>query len=211
MHFTHVINFLAPKNYKFAGADNATAIRDVWEHDNAAYGEANNIRLETLLAWFSAYPRGGFYLWHGGKIAAGFGLWPLTQEAYSALRDGSLAEDAIGPQHFHQVTPTSPAAYWYLSGFFVEKYYRKSWVLPCLLAKAFARWSRSGNVAPECKLLGFGLTTGGARVMEQLGFSRIIPGRTTLPSFELVIEDPLGIEEMLSRIPAAYAHRFSRL
>ena len=196
-----------PQGFSIAGASTPAAIRAVWDRDNAAYGDAN-ISLESLQAWFNAYPAGGLYVWRDGKIAAGFGLWPLNKDAYEGLRNGTLDEDSIGPDQFAPTSKGQRAAYWNLAGFFVEPEFRGSWVLPTMLAAGFDQWSRSGHAANECSVLSLALSAAGARTLLRMGFA---PVSSDLPivRHELRLLLPAGLLDMQSRIGAAFCHRFN--
>jgi hypothetical protein len=202
------IPFSLPTGFAMAGASSEDAIRQVWERDNAAYGDAN-IGLDALRSWFAGYQAGGLYVWNAGRIVAGVGLWPLREESYAALRLGTLGEDSVGPADFPVMGEGRTCGYWNLSGFFVESKYRRSVMLPALLSEAFYRWERSGDAAPRCAILGLGMSAAGARTMANLGFVPVPPPIPGLPRYEMRIGLPSGCAALQARIANSYAHRLA--
>lgn len=198
--------FPLPEGLTIAGADTDSAIEQVWERDNAAYGE-EDISLGALKSWFSAYGAGGLYVWQGLRIIAGFGLWPLRKESYNALLDGSLDENSIGPDHFGQATIDHPCAFWNFSGVFVEPEYRRTTVLPSLLNAAFTSWALAGAAATPCSIVAIGLSEAGIQILTTLEMTRarIYPNR--LPRFEININLSEGLTDITERINRRYRSR----
>lgn len=193
-----------PPGFAIHGALGESQIRQVWERDNAAYGEAN-IGFPELASWFEAYPAGGLYVWHHARIIAGSGLWPLTTSAYAALKAGQLAEDGIGPACFP--APGQAAPWWHLSGVFVEPEFRRTWVLPALLAETFWHWSEAAPLGDSAAVLACSITPGGVRILDALGFARIASVPGTAPRHELTLDPRRDGPTMAERIAQAYRGR----
>lgn len=205
MSLAPVNPFRLPPGISLAGATTDAAIKQVWERDNAAYGD-ENIGMQALRSWFQGYPAGGLYAWQDGRIVAGIGLWPLIEQSYKALRDGSLNEDSIGPTHFPRIGPDSTCAYWNLSGVFVEPEWRRTTVLPALMCETFWLWAVSGACAAQCSILGLAISEGGTKILRTLGFC-VSSGNHSLPRYELQMDINAGAGLLVSKIKEAYAHR----
>src|SRR5258707_10804381 len=95
-------------------ASNAAELEDLWEIDNAAYGEAS-ITYEKFQDWWFSYPSGLHALFFRTRVMAAIGILPLSARSAELFPTGRLKESQLNGRAMRPFTNDS-TQFWYISG-----------------------------------------------------------------------------------------------
>ena len=89
-------------------------LEDLWEIDNAAYGEAS-ITYEKFRDWWFSYPPGLHALFFRTRVMGAIGIWPLSARYAELFRNGRIKESQLNGRAMRPFMNT-PAQSWYIMG-----------------------------------------------------------------------------------------------
>ena len=89
-------------------------LEDLWEIDNAAYGEAS-ITYEKFRDWWFSYPPGLHALFFRTRVMVAIGIWPLSARYAELFRNGRIKESQLNGRAMRPFMNT-PAQSWYIMG-----------------------------------------------------------------------------------------------
>lgn len=69
-------------------------LEDLWEIDNAAYGEAS-ITYEKFQDWWFSYPAGLHALFFRTRVMGAIGIWPLSARLAELFTNGRIKESQL--------------------------------------------------------------------------------------------------------------------
>jgi hypothetical protein len=195
---------------QFRVADTEAAFAEACRASQEAYGEAN-VSPDRTLKWWRRHPRAVLAAYctmsaSVPELAGQVSIWPLKAGPYERLRAGKMREGELSHQSIASPSTDAPCAYWYISNVLVHKSFRRSALVPELLAQAIRTWSESGVIAERVHLLAFAYSTDGEKLLRRFGFLMLRPRTSTeWPIFELELDRGDLPSALLSRLPASHA------
>jgi hypothetical protein len=173
-------------------------LEDLWEIDNAAYGEAS-ITYEKFRDWWLSYPSGLHALFFRTRVMGAIGIWPLSTRCAELLATGRLKESQLNGRTMRTFVHT-PTQFWYISGIVLRSELRGGRAITILLSHGIGSWLASAHIHFPCRLLALAYSEQGQALLEGFDFFKLqnakaMPDR--VPLFALQVSDR---EQLLSSL-----------
>ncbi len=162
-------NSPAPPDYSVRATETVDELLSVWRIDCLAYGE-DNVPFEVLLGWWEHCSQGHLLIeTRQGAVVGGLGLWPVAQETYRALRQGTLNENDLSVLACPQAG--AKENHGYLSGVALAEPHRGTRALFYLVRQASAQWRATEARGARTRIGALATSEKGRRLLARLGFA----------------------------------------
>jgi hypothetical protein len=173
-------------------------LEDLWEIDNAAYGEAS-ITYEKFQDWWFSYPSGLHALFFRTRVMGAIGIWPLSAHSAGLLTTGRLKESQLNGRVMRTFINAS-TQFWYISGIVLRSELIGGRAIKILLSHGIGSWLASAHIHFPCELLALAYSEQGQALLEGFDFFKLqnakaMPDR--VPLFALQVSDR---EQLLSSL-----------
>jgi hypothetical protein len=122
----------------------AAELEDLWEIDNAAYGEAS-ITYERFQDWWFSYPSGLHALFFRTRVMGAIGIWPLSPRNAELFTSGRIRESQLNGRTMRPFM-NSPTRFWYISGIVLRSELRGGRAIKILLSRGIGCWLASALI-----------------------------------------------------------------
>jgi hypothetical protein len=173
-------------------------LEDLWEIDNAAYGEAS-ITYEKFLDWWLSFPSGLHALFFRTRVMGAIGIWPLSSRCAELFATGRLKESQMNGRTMRTLLHT-PTQFWYISGIVLRPELRGGRAITILLSHGIGSWLASTQIHFPCQLLALAYSEQGQALLEGFDFFKLRNAKSMLdgvPLFALQVTDR---EQLLSSL-----------
>ena len=165
-------------------------LEDLWEIDNAAYGEAS-ITYEKFHDWWFSYPSGLHALFFRTRVMGAIGIWPLSARSAGLLTTGCLKESQLNGRGMRPFIKAS-TQFWYISGIVLRSELVGGRAIKILLSHGIGSWLASAHIHFPCELLALAYSEQGQALLEGFDFFKLqnakaMPDR--VPLFALQVGD----------------------
>ena len=166
---TRPTNSPAPPDYSVRTTATLDELLSVWRIDCLAYGE-DNVPFEVLLGWWERCPQGHLLIeTRQGAVVGGLGLWPVAQETYQALRQGTLNENDLSVLSCPKTGLNENHGY--LSGVALDEPHRRTRALFYLVRQAAAQWRATEARGARTRIGALATSEKGGQLLARLGFA----------------------------------------
>jgi hypothetical protein len=165
-------------------------LEDLWEIDNAAYGEAS-ISYEKFQDWWFSYPSGLHALFFRTRVMGAIGIWPLSAHCAELFTHGRIKESQLYGQAMRPFM-NSPTKFWYISGIVLRSELRGGRAIKILLSRGIGRWLACARIDFPCELLALAYSEQGRALLEGFDFFKLQNARAMpdgVPLFALQVSD----------------------
>jgi hypothetical protein len=165
-------------------------LEDLWEIDNAAYGEAS-ITYEKFQDWWFSYPAGLHALFFRTRVMGAIGIWPLSARLAELFTNGRTKESQLNGRAMRPFM-NSPAQFWYISGIVLRSELRGGRAIKILLSRGIGCWLASARIDFPCELLALAYSEQGRALLEGFDFFKLQNARAMpdgVPLFALQVDD----------------------
>jgi hypothetical protein len=173
-------------------------LEDLWEIDNAAYGEAS-ITYGKFKDWWMSFPSGLYALFFRTRVMGAIGIWPLSDRCAGLFANGQLKESEINGRTMRAFRHT-PTQSWYISGIVLRPELRGGRAITILLSHCIGSWLSSANIHFPCQLVALAYSEQGQALPEGFDFFKLQNAKTMpdgVPLFALKIS---AREQLLSAL-----------
>ena len=187
-------NDVEPTQLRIGPIRSTTELKDLWEIDKAAYGQAS-ITYEKFADWWSSFPLGLWTLFSTSRIAGAIGIWPLSVRCANLLKSGRLKESDFTGRMMRPFT-TRPARCWYVSGVVLLPELGGSRAIRLLFSRGISSWLRRTKIAFPCELFALASSSEGERLLGGFEFFKI-QNATAMPDHVALFGLRLDTREQL--------------
>ncbi|HTT64070.1 MAG TPA: hypothetical protein VMG35_19600 [Bryobacteraceae bacterium] len=168
-------------------AENEQQLESAWRYGDRVYKDMNKEYppLVTVLAWWKKFRHGTIRLLDTKtqSLLAYFSIWPISGEVYARLKDGTMPETALTPDHLKPHDP--PFEHWYIADICrrrIRNCPRKfnEYLVHALISGAFRLLKREGDLAKDFFVIAHAATLEGENLLKRHGFFKEHP--STLPA-----------------------------
>jgi hypothetical protein len=173
-------------------------LEDLWEIDNAAYGEAS-ITYEKFKEWWMSFPSGLYALFFRTRVMGAIGIWPLSNRCAELFATGRLKESEINGRTMRTFLHAG-AQFWYISGIVLRPELRGGRAITILLSHCIGSWLATAHIQFPCQLLALAYSEQGQALLEGFEFFKLQNAknmRDGAPLFALKVRDR---EQLLSTL-----------
>ncbi len=175
-------------------------LEDLWEIDNAAYGEAS-ITYEKFQDWWFSYPSGLHALFFRTRVMGAIGIWPLSTRSAELFTTGRLKESQLNGRAMRPFINAS-TQFWYISGIVLRSELRGGRAIKILLSRGIGCWLATAHIHFPCDLLALAYSEQGQALLEGFDFFKLQNAKAMpdgVPLFTLQVSDR---EQLLSSLNA---------
>ena len=168
----------------------AAELEDLWEIDNAAYGEAS-ITYEKFQDWWFSYPSGLHALFFRTRVMGAIGIWPLSSRYAELFTHGRIKESQLNGRAMRPFMNT-PAQSWYISGIVLRSELRGGRAIKILLSRGIGCWLATARIDFPCELLALAYSEQGRALLEGFDFFKLQNARAMpdgVPLFALQVSE----------------------
>jgi hypothetical protein len=173
-------------------------LEDLWEIDNAAYGEAS-ITYEKFQDWWFSYPSGLHALFFRTRVMGAIGIWPLSARSAELFTTGRLKESQLNGRAMRPFINDS-TQFWYISGIVLRSELRGGRAIKILLSRGIGCWLARAHIHFPCDLLALAYSEQGQALLEGFDFFKLQNAKAMpdgVPLFALKVSDR---EQLLSSL-----------
>jgi hypothetical protein len=163
-------------------------LEDLWEIDNAAYGQAS-ITYEKFKNWWLSFPSGLYALFFRTRVMGAIGIWPLSGRCAELFASGELKESEINGRTMRTFLH-SAGQFWYISGIVLRSELRGGRAITILLSQCIGSWLATAHVRFPCQLLALAYSEQGESLLEGFDFFKLRNAKTMpdgVPLFALKV------------------------
>jgi hypothetical protein len=173
-------------------------LEDLWEIDNAAYGEAS-ITYEKFKNWWMSFPSGLSALFFRTRVMGAIGIWPLSDRCAELFTNGGLKESEISGRTMRNFLHAA-AQFWYISGIVLRPELRGGRAITILLSRCIGSWLASANIRFPCQLLALAYSEQGQALLEGFDFFKLQNAKTMPDGVSLFALKVSAREQLLSSL-----------
>jgi hypothetical protein len=165
-------------------------LEDLWEIDNAAYGEAS-ITYQKFQDWWFSYPSGLHALFFRTRVMGAIGIWPLSPRYAELFMNGRIKESQLNGRAMRPFMST-PTQFWYISGIVLRSELRGGRAIKILLSRGIGCWLANARIGFPCELLALAYSEQGRALLEGFDFFKLQNARAMpdgVPLFALQVSD----------------------
>jgi hypothetical protein len=165
-------------------------LEDLWEIDNAAYGEAS-ITYEKFQDWWFSYPSGLHALFFRTRVMGAIGIWPLSARYAELFTHGRIKESELNGRAMRPFM-NSPTQFWYISGIVLRSELRGGRAIKILLSRGIGCWLANARIDFPCELLALAYSEQGRALLEGFDFFKLQNARAMpdgVPLFALQVSE----------------------
>jgi hypothetical protein len=165
-------------------------LEDLWEIDNAAYGEAS-ITYEKFHDWWFSYPSGLHALFFRTPVMGAIGIWPLSAHSAGLLTTGRLKESQLNGRAMRTFINSS-TQFWYISGIVLRSELIGGRAIKILLSHGVGSWLASAHIRFPCELFALAYSEQGQSLLEGFDFFKLQNAKAMpdkVPLFALQVSD----------------------
>jgi hypothetical protein len=173
-------------------------LEDLWEIDNAAYGEAS-ITYEKFQDWWFSYPAGLHALFFRTRVMGAIGIWPLSTRYAELFTNGRVKESQLNGRAMRPFM-NSPTRFWYISGIVLRSELRGGRAIKILLSRGVGCWLATARIDFPCELLALAYSDQGRALLEGFDFFKLQNAKAMpdgVPLFALQVSNR---EQLLSSL-----------